>query len=254
MISMLPNSLQGRLLTGLAALLVTGIGSASQAQSASYSVTGWDYEQQAGLYTLGYTFTPTVNVAVSALGEWVPGTGAPINNSSSLAVPGTAGAFVTPEQVGIFDNLGHLILTTTLTDINATLTSNTLASGSEFQYADITSSYTLAERTLTAGQTYTMAGTSYNSYSTNATGGITGNPLINITSDGLATVGDTLSGVGPYAPGSDYSYNMYSVNFEVSPAGSPRSTPEPGSMAMLTGIAIAGSAFVRRRASRRRRI
>lgn len=249
--SMLEISFQRRLLIGVAALLITGIGTTAKAQTASYSVTGWDYEQQPGLWTLGYTFTPTVDVAVTALGEWVPGTGAPINNASSLAVPGTAGTILSPEYVGIFDNVGNYILSSTLTNVNATLSGNTLASGSEFQYADITGSYTLAERTLIAGHTYTMAGTSYNSYSTNATGGITGNLLINITSDGLATAGDTLSGVGPYAPGTDYSYNMYSVNFEASPAGSPRSTPEPGTMALLTGLGIAGSAFARRRALRK---
>jgi len=184
----------------------------------------------------------------------VPGSGAPFNAASSLAVPGTPGTINYAEQVGIFDSVGNLILTTTLTDATATLTSNLLASGSEFQYADITGIYSLADRTLIAGQSYTMAGTSYNSYSTNATGGVTGNPLINITSDGLANSGDTLSGGSPLAPASDFSYNMYSVNFEVSTNANTSSTPEPGSMAMLTGIAIAGSALIRRSTSRKRRI
>ncbi len=251
MISMTQVSFQQRLLAGVAALMLAGIGTTAEAQSASYSVTGWDYEQQPGLNSLGYTFTPTVNVTVSALGEWVPGTGAPISASSSLAVPGTPGTVGLPEQVGIFDSAGDLILSTTFTEATATLIGNPLASGSEFRYVDITSSYSLADRTLTAGQTYTMAGTSYNSYSTNATSGYFANPLINITSNGLANYGDTLGGGSPLAPASDFTYNMYSVNFELSPSGSPRSTPEPGNMALLTGIAIAGGAFARRRALRK---
>lgn len=227
------------LLLGLTGLLSLGLLPAAHADGPAYSVTDWSYEGaadgQVGDYTLGFNFTPNSNIVVSALGEWVPN-GDAINLS---------------ETVGIFDGSGNLLFSSPWTQANATLTSNTLPSGSQFRYVDITSLFTEAQRTLTAGQTYTVAGTvGNNTYSTNA-GGLTPSADITITSDGLYNFGDTLSGPNPTPPVGDGGYNMYGINFQVGAVTTTAATPEPGTWALLVGLTTGGLSLARRRRNRK---
>jgi len=220
-------------------LLLAGLSPLAHADTPSYTVTGWDFEGanagQVGNYTLGYNFTPTHDIVVSALGEWVP----------------NGDAIVDSEMVGIFDGAGNLLFSSPWNQANATLTSNTLGTGSQFRYVDITSLYTEGTRTLLSGQTYTMAGTvGHNTYSTSGID-LTPSADITLTSDGLYNNGDTLSGAGPTAPVQNAGYNMYGVNFEVSGGAAPAATPEPGSWALLVGLTTGGLSLARRRKTRK---
>jgi len=235
MIARISNMHRTALYLGLTGLLLAGLSPLAHADTPSYTVTGWDFEGaaagQVGDYTLGYNFTPTHDIIVSALGEWVP----------------NGDAIVDSETVGIFDGTGNLLFSSPWNQANATLTSNTLPSGSQFRYVDITSLYTEGTRTLLSGQTYTMAGTvGRNTYSTNGVD-LTPSADITLTSDGLFNGGDTISGGTPSAPIFDAGYNMYGVNFEVSGGGTPAATPEPGTWAMLCGLTTCGLGLARRR-------
>lgn len=240
MIAYNPNARRSSLVLGLTGLLALGLLPVAHADGPAYSVTGWAFEGaadgQVGDYTLGFNFTPTHDIVVSALGEWVPN-GDAINLS---------------ETVGIFDGSGNLLFSSPWTQANATLTSNTLPSGSQFRYVDITSLFPAATRTLTAGQTYTMAGTvGNNTYATNA-GGLTPSADITITSDGLYNNGDTLTGLTPTPPINDLGYNMYGINFQVGSFAAPAAaTPEPGSWAILAGLTTGGLSLARRRRRRK---
>lgn len=232
MLARIVNPRRSYVLLGLTGLLLAGLSPIAHAQGPSYSVSGWDFEAQNGDYTLGYHFTPTHDIIVSALGEWVP-------NGISIA---------DSETVGMFDSNGTLLFSSTYNQANATLTSNTIpATGSQFRYVDITSLFSDSTRTLLAGKSYTVAGTvGRNTYSTNAQG-LTPSADITITSDGLANAGDTLSGAGPTPPATDFGYNMYSINFATGSLAPTSATPEPGTWALLGGLTTCGLSVVRRR-------
>jgi len=235
MIARNANAHRSALCLGLTGLLLAGLSPLAHADTPSYSVTGWDFEGaaagQVGDYTLGYNFTPTHDIVVSALGEWVP----------------NGDLIVDSETVGIFDGTGNLLFSSPWNQANATLTSNTLGTGSQFRYVDITSLFSEGTRTLLSGQTYTMAGTvGRNTYSTSGID-LTPSADITLTSDGLYNNGDTLSGAGPTAPVQDAGYNMYGVNFEVSGGAAPAATPEPGAWALLVGLTTGGLGLARRR-------
>lgn len=229
------QSRRAPILLGLSCLFLAGLGTASLAQTASYSVTGWDFDPATGDYTLGYTFTPTQNVAVTSLGEWV--------THDPSGGPGTINA---SENVGIFDDAGNLLFSTAFTQANATITGNTLASGSEFRYVDITSAFSESARTLIAGQSYTIGGSIGNNSTGANSQGFTPNPNITITSAGLYAIGNTVSGPTPTPPGSAGGFN-YGINFQSTAVSAAAATPEPGSIALLTGLAVSGGAFALRR-------
>ena len=219
---------------GMTGLTLACLTPTAHADTPSYSVSGWQYEGaadgQVGNYTLGYNFTPTHDITVSALGEWVP---------LGLAIQSS-------ETVGIFDSSGDLLFSSTYNQANATLTSNTLPSGSQFRYVDITSLFSAATRTLLANTSYTVAGTvGNNSYATTALD-LTPSSDITITSDGLYNNGDTISGAGPTPPATDAGYNLYGLNFETG-STAPTATPEPGAWALLSGLTTCGVGFLRRR-------
>jgi len=230
MIARISNAHHSYVLLGLTGLLLTGLASLAHADTPSYSVTGYNIEPAFGDYTLGYSFTPTQNIVVTALGEWVP-FGGTINAS---------------EEAGIFDGNGDLLFRSTFTQANATITSNTLPGGSEFRYVDITSLYSAAERTLLAGNSYTMAATiGNNSTGTNSIS-LTPGPDITITATGLYNIGDTISGASPLTPSNSNVEADYGVNFEYTPGGV-AATPEPGTWALLGGLTTCGLSLVRRR-------
>ncbi len=217
--------------SALLGLILVGLATTAHADTPSYSVTGWDLEPTSGGYTLGYTFVPTHNIAVTAMGEWVP-FGGTINGS---------------EETGVFDSNGNLLFSSTYNQANATLTSNHIAAtGSEFRYADITS-IPLGTRTLSANQTYTYAATILSNNIATSAQGLTPGPGITITSGGLYKDGDTLSGPSPSAPTGSNGFNMYGVNFEYVPVEVAATTPEPGTWALLGGLTTCGLSLLRRR-------
>src|SRR5947209_9809082 len=115
------------------------------------SVTGTDQ-------TIGFTFTPTVNIVVSALGVW--DANAPV-------------AFTQTHQVGLWDSSGTLLASTTV------LTTSPLTGA--WRYVAIT------PVTLLAGQTY-FAGSAITSPYTDAYSRISP-PASNVTTSPLIAIG-----------------------------------------------------------------
>ena len=231
MFSAFKNASRASALLGLTGLFLAGIGTTAFAEGPSYTVSGWS-TPGSGDYTLGYTFTPTTNVTVTSLGEWI----------------GVGDVFSASETVGIFDNSTNaLLFSTPYSDTTATITGNTLGDGSEFRYVDITSLASQSDRTLLANHSYTMAGTvGHQTYFVAGANDLTSPAQITITSGGLYDFGDTLSGPTPSAPSTTNVYNMYGVNFQIADA-TPAGTPEPGSLALFAGVAVTGGLFARRR-------
>jgi hypothetical protein len=214
-------------------LLLAGLATTTHAQTSSYSMTDWQIHQgQSGDFTLGYKFTPSKNITVTSLGEWVA-FGNAINSS---------------ETVGIFNNSGTLLFSTTYNQANATLTSNTLGDGSQFRYVDISALLPAVQRTLTAGSVYTMAGSvTHNPYFLDGAN-LTPAPDITLPSpDSFYSSGNTMTGPNPTPPGNGNVYNIYGVNFQYSTAGGAVATPEPGTWALLAGLTTGGLSFARRR-------
>ncbi len=197
MFSSFPTRSRKSVLLGLSGLLLLGISAAAHAQVASYSVTDWVFQGDQGgqrlNYTLGYTFTPTTDIAVTSLGEWIS----------------IGDTFNDAETLGIFDSNNTLLFSTSYTLANATISGNTLASGNEFRYTDITAAYSQAVRTLSANQSYTVAGTvGNNSYATQAAD-LTSSPDITITSGGLYGPREDLTDPASTPPNSAGNFNMY---------------------------------------------
>ena len=199
----------------LAGLLVLACGPLAHAQLA-FDVTGGFLNPYGGTDTVGYTFNVLTPLNVTELNIY-----AALNGFESAAIP-----------VGIWNN-GGTLLTSASISITSPITITSSAQGGNFFGTPIA---TLA---LTPG-TYTIGafGTGRDTFLGGGT--IIADPSVSYGSGGITTSGSltrpipTLPGVGIFGP---------SFKFNAAPAD----VPEPGSIALLTGMGVVEVGFLRRR-------
>jgi hypothetical protein len=193
-------------------LLVVAVGAfsgmACQGGTIAFSFSSTDTSEAICCGTYGFQFTPVVNISVDSLGYL------------DIGQDGLAAG----HQVGIWNSLGTLLTSATVTTADSTLAGAVLA-GSQFRYTSIT------PLVLLAGQTYTIGGeedTSDNVYfDTLATQTSNVPSLLSVSSVGYYAVNngfqDPINTIGNH-------YDV--VNFTAS------AVPEPSTVAfMIVGLA-----------------
>lgn len=167
-------------------------------------------------WSLGFKFTTNTNITVNSLGFYD-------DQKNGLSER---------HEVGIYDSLQNLLASTVVT------TADPL--DGFFRYASI------VPLNLAAGQTYYVAGTTGGENYTWDPTGFTVDPAITFNSDKYV-VSTVLAFPGD---GPDNVHGYFGPNFKLDGSVAPQ-VPEPGSLALLVGVAVPGGLLALRRARRR---
>jgi hypothetical protein len=194
--------------------------SPAQAQTQALDFTGGSGANSGGNHTHGWAFTISVPVTVTQLGLFDQG-----NNG-----------FVNSHQVGLWDNAGNLLTSTT---IGSGLSGTAVVSGSgfgAFRYVD-TASVVLASGTYVIGASYVNSDADTIRVSATST---------TMTAGFAFVEGRTLQNSGFGFPSATTSGNRsFGPNLRIANAAA----PEPGSLALIL-TSVAGSIAMRRRKCR----
>jgi hypothetical protein len=196
--------------------MVAGMVSGASADIIAVQGLPSSFEANTGSFTLGFEFSPKVNITVTELGSYFPSL---VNNTST-------------HGMALWDAVGNELAAATLE-----LIGNGGPAG--FYFTPIT------PVTLTAGEDYYVGGTTVGD---NFLGSVSGSPTVASQIDYIIHAEIGTVGVNPIFPTVQFAnFNDFGGNFEFTTSSS---IPEPSTWAMMA-LGFAGLAFAGWRSQRR---